>query len=78
MGDNPPNVPQARPIENYWANLVLKVHFINCAFAKTQFIRRIINKLKDFDHKELQTLMKGVRQKLHKIADKGPYRVIPF
>ena len=24
MGDKPPNEPQARPIENFWANLVLK------------------------------------------------------
>jgi len=79
MGDNPPNVPQARPIENFWANLDLKVYDKGWqAQTKMQLIRRIRNKLKDFDQKELQTLMKGVRQKLRKIADKGPYSVIPF
>ena len=26
LGDNPPNVPLACPIENFWANLSLKVY----------------------------------------------------
>ena len=26
MDDNPPNIPQARPIKNFWANLYLKVY----------------------------------------------------
>ena len=82
MGDNNINWPisfQTRPIENFWANLCLKVHDKAWqAKTKTQLIRRIRNKLKDFDQKELQTLMKEIRQKLRKIADKGPYSVISF
>ena len=44
-------------------NLCLKVYDKDWqAQTKTQLIRRIRNKLKDFDQKELQTLMKGIRQ----------------
>ena len=60
MGDNPLNVPQARPIENFWANLVLKVYDKGWkAQTNTQLIRRIRNKLKDFDQKELQEFKKS-------------------
>ena len=45
---------------------------------KMKLIRRIRNKLKEFDQKQLQTYIKGVRQKHRKIADKGPYSIIPF
>ena len=64
MDDNPPNVPQARPIENFWANLYLKVYDKDWqAQTKTKLIRRIRNKLKKFDQQQLQTYIKGVRQK---------------
>ena len=81
MDDNPPNVPQARPIENLWTNLSLNVYDKGWQTqTKTQLIRRIRNKLKEFDHnsKQLQTYKKGVRQKHRKIADKRPYSVIPI
>jgi hypothetical protein len=49
-GSNPPNVPQARPIENFWGCLAQKVYEGGWA-AKTeqQLIHRIELKLKEFD-----------------------------
>ena len=47
MNYNPPNVPQMRPIETFWANLSLKVYDKGWqAQTKTQLIRCIKNKLK--------------------------------
>ena len=47
---NPPNVPQARPIENFWGCLAQKVNEGGWE-AKTehQLIRRIKSKMKEFD-----------------------------
>ena len=69
---NPPNVPQARPIENFWGCLAQKVYEGGWQ-AKTehQMIRRIKLKLKEFDLKYLQTLMGGIKRKLRPIADNG-------
>jgi len=77
LQQNTPNLNQARPIENFWANLSQMVYDKSRqAQPKTHLIRRIKNKLRDFDQNELQTLIKGIRQKIRKIADKGPYSVI--
>ena len=46
---NPPNVPQLRPIENFWANLKRKIHSNNFV-AKTE--EELINKTK----KELKNM----------------------
>lgn len=75
--DNPPNVPQARPIENFWACLSQKV-YDNGWEAKTQqqLIDRILLKLKDFDLNFLQTLMSGIKTKLRSIADKGVFNYL--
>lgn len=71
---NPPNVPQARPIENFWSDLCQKVYEDNWA-AKTekQLIRRISNKLKDFDLKSVETHMSGVKAKVKSIGDTGVF-----
>ena len=71
---NPPNVPQARPIENFWGCLAQKVYEGGWQ-AKTehQMIRRIKFKLKEFDLKYLQTLMGGIKRKLRSIADNGVF-----
>jgi hypothetical protein len=75
-GDNPPNVPQARPIENFWGDLSRRVYENGWqAKTKSKLIRRINSKLKEFDLSELQNHMKLVRYKLRKIADNGPYSV---
>ena len=74
--ENPPNVPQARPIETFWANVCSKVYQGGWqAKTKLQLIRKIKKVLREFDPNELQDLMKGIRAKLRKIADKGPYSI---
>ena len=71
---NPPNVPQARPIENFWGCLVQKVYEDGWeAKSEDQLSRRIKSKLQEFDVNLLQGLMKGVKGKLRKIADEGVF-----
>ena len=67
---NPPNVPQAQPIENFWGHLVQKV----CeggwqASTEQVLIDRIKLKLKVIDLNFLQLLMKSVNAKFRSIAD---------
>ncbi len=71
---NPPNVPQARPIENFWGCLCQKV-YENGWEAKTQkeLIARIKSKLSTFDEKFVESLMKGVKAKLKYIGQKGVF-----
>ncbi len=70
--DNPPNVPQARPIENFWGCLSQKVYEGGWeAKTQQQLVKRITLKLKDFDINFLQNLMSGIKIKLRSIADKG-------
>ena len=70
--DNPPNVPQARPIENFWACLCQKVYEDGWqAQTQQELIERIERKLKDFDLNFLQTLMRGLKTKLRSIASNG-------
>ena len=71
---NPPNVPQARPIENFWGCLSQKVYEGGWE-AKTEqrLIRRINSKIKEFDSKDVEKLMKGVKAKLKSIGNNGVF-----
>ena len=72
--DNPPNVSQARPIENFWGCLSQKVYEGGWeAKTQQQLVKRITLKLKDFDINFLQNLMSGIKIKLRSIADKGVF-----
>ena len=69
---NPPNVPQARPIENFWGCLAQKVYKGGWqARTEDELIRRITTKLKEFDANFFPTLMRGLNGKLKNIVDKG-------
>ena len=69
---NPPNVPQARPIENFWGWLTQKVYEGGWeATSEEQLVRRIESKIKEFDLKSVEKLMTGVKAKLKSIADDG-------
>lgn len=75
--DNPPNVPQARPIENFWSILKRKVYEMGWeAQNEQQLIDRIKRKLKDIDLSVVQDLIRGVRTILRKIEDNGPLAAI--
>ena len=65
---NPPNVPQARPIENFWSRLADKVY--NGGWEATnsqQLVNRIKRKVKQVDLKAVQTMMNDVRINYEKL-----------
>jgi hypothetical protein len=69
---NPPKVPQARPIENFWGCLAQKVYEGGwVARNQTELAMRIEQKIKTFDQPFFQRLMEGVTEKLRNIANKG-------
>lgn len=71
--DNPPNVPQARPIERFWAILSRGVYENGWeAQNHQQLIRRIKRKLKEIDVSVVQNMILGVPKILRKIEDNGP------
>jgi hypothetical protein len=74
---SPPNVPQARPIEHFWALLALAVYAKGWEEKnEAELYGRIKRKLKIIDASVVQTMMRGVRTKLRKIADNGPLAVM--
>lgn len=71
--DNPPNVPHARPIENFWAVLSRLVYDQGWeAKTEQQLIGRIKRKLKEVDIDVAQAMMEKVKRILRKIEDNGP------
>lgn len=75
-GKNPPNVPQARPIETIWTVLEEKVYKDNWeAKNLDQLARRIALKVKEIDQTVVTDMILGVRKKLLKIYRKGVYSV---
>ena len=71
---NPPNVPQARPIENFWGCLSQKVYEGGWqTTTEEELISRIKQKLKEFDSNTVKSLMRGVKAKLRKIGKNGVY-----
>lgn len=75
--DNPPNVPQARPIENFWAVLKRMVYVGGWEARNEQhLIGRIKRKLKEIDPSVRQNLIRNIRSTLRKIEDHGPLSVL--
>lgn len=70
---NPPNIPKARPIEDYWALLCQEVYKNGWA-AKTEqhLISRIKRSVSKVDFSVVQTMIRGVKTKIRKIEDHGP------
>ena len=55
---NPPNVPQARPIENFWWCVAQKVYEGGWeAKMEHQLIRQIKSKMKEFDKNYVESLL---------------------
>jgi len=69
---NPPNVPQLRPIEKFWAILKIDV-YKDVWTAKTipELIKRITLKLKSLRPNLSQNLMKGLKTKVRNAEDNG-------
>ena len=74
--DNPPNVPQARPIEVIWTILERKIYENNWeANNIDHLVGRIKQKIKELDQQMLQDMMEGVRRKLRAIWRDGLYSI---
>jgi transposase len=72
--DNPPNLPQCRPIENFWSLLKSEVYKDGWE-AKTirQLKMRITAKLKTIDFIPVQNDFASMRRNLRRVARDGPY-----
>ncbi|XP_031621601.1 uncharacterized protein LOC116339710 [Contarinia nasturtii] len=74
--DSPPNIPQARPIEDFWSNLKRKVYEKGWeAKNEQQLVGRIKRKLNEIDKSVCQRMILKVRHILRKIEDNGPLSV---
>ena len=63
--DNPPNVPQARPIETVWTVLERKIYENNWEAKNIDhLVKRIKQKAKELDQEMLQGIREDVRKKL--------------
>ena len=66
---NPPNIPQGRPIEDFWGVLAQLVYEKNWeATTVKQLERRIRKKLKEIHITLLQSMMEKVKNNLRKNA----------
>ncbi|XP_017462431.1 PREDICTED: uncharacterized protein LOC108355809, partial [Rhagoletis zephyria] len=68
--DHPPNIPKARPIEDFWAILKRMVYDKGWeAKNEHQLIGRITRKIREMDKSVCQNMMKKVPYILRKIED---------
>lgn len=71
--DNPPNVPQARPMQRFWKILWRKVYENDwTAQSHHQLIGRIRRKLNEIDESIYQRMMESIPSKLREIEENGP------
>lgn len=69
---NPPNVPQLRPIENFWANLKRKIYSNNfVAKTEEEFINKTKKELKNMPTRIFSSAMANVPVNCRKAARKG-------
>ncbi len=74
---NPPKLPKARPIEDFWSMLADKVYDGGWeAKTELQLKRRISQKIKQIDFGIVQNMVETVRTKLRKVEDKGPFSIL--
>ena len=71
---NPPNIPQGRPIEDFWGVLAQLVYEKNWETTTVkQLERRIRKKLKEIDITLLQSMMEKVKNNLRKMYTDGVF-----
>ncbi len=74
---NPPNVSQIRPIQCFWAILQNKIYANEWTTDLVpKLIRRIKTIIRITPENLAQTLMRGLKTKIRKAADRGPLSVI--
>ena len=76
---NPPNVPQTRPVGNFWVCLAQKVYEKGWEGKTEQLlIRRIESNMKEFGIHFVESLLEGVKVKVRSIDDNGVYALYIF
>lgn len=74
---NPPNVPKARPIEDFWAILSRAVYDNGWEPKNLSLLkRRIKQKIKSIDMSVVRTMMTKVRPMLRSIEEDGPFTIL--
>lgn len=74
---NPPNVPQVRPIEDFWAILKRKVYSDGWVENSTKELKKKIRKeLRSIPASTFRSLMGGLKTKLRKAADGGVLSIV--
>ena len=69
---NPPNVPQLRPIENFWANLKRRIYSNNfVAKTEEELINKTKKELKNMPARMFSSVMANVSVNCRKAARKG-------
>ena len=75
--ENPPNIPQLRPIERFWAHLKAKVYSNGWETDDIKTLKlRIRKKLRDFDDEYFKRLCANDKRKISLAAKRGPLSVI--
>ena len=75
--DNPPNIPQARPIETVWTVLERKIYENNWEAKNIDhLVKRIKQKAKELDQETLQGMIEDVGKKLRAMCRDGLYSVL--
>jgi hypothetical protein len=75
--DNPPNVPQLRPIEDFWYILKCKVYENGWEAKNAQLLKKRISlKLKEFDQNFVQRLMKKVKTNIRIASRNGAEELV--
>lgn len=75
--ENPPNLTQARPIEDFWAHLAREVYFVGwTAQNEDKLRRRMLTKCRRINFVTAQTLMRGARTKLRLVEEHGPIHTL--
>ena len=74
---NPPNSPQIRPIEQFWAILKERVYQGGWEASSFRMLKQRINRtLQDLEPDICQKLFRGLKTKIRKAADNGIISVI--
>ena len=77
--ENPPNFPQCRPIENFWAQLKGLVYEKGWeATSVRQLKQRINKKISEIDMSKIHNDFSSLNGKLRRVSKNVPYSVIKF
>lgn len=75
--ENPPNMPQLRPVEKFWGLLKQEVYKGGWEAENLQQLKRRVRKcVREVNMEAVQGAFKGLKGKIRKAADKGGLSVL--